>query len=107
MKKTRTRTADPSKVTLKNFRRLEVVNRLKKFQDTQEFLRQLRDAQMNADALEGYLSKMRYNARSEMPDRRHALKALVEQSFRGRGVTGQYVVDAFPSQYSRLREVLK
>jgi hypothetical protein len=107
MKKTRTRTTDPSKVTLKNFRRLEVVHRLKKFQDTQGFIRQLRDAQMNADALEGYLAKMHYNARSEMPDRRHALKAMVEQTFRGRGVTGQNVVDAFPARYDRLREVLR
>ena len=107
MKETRTRTADPSKVTLENFKRLEVVNRLKKFQDMQAYLRRLRDAQMNADALEGYLAKMHYNARSEMPDRRHALRTLVEQSFRGRGVTVQNVVDAFPSQYNRLREVLK
>ena len=107
MKKTRTRTTDPLKVTLKNFKRLETVHRLKKFQDTQSLIRQMRDAQMNADALEGYLAKMHYSARSDMPDRRHALKDLVEQTFRGRGVTGQNVVDSFTSRYDRLREVLK
>ena len=95
------------KVTLKKFKRLETVQRLRKFQDTQKLIRQMRDGQMNADALEGYLAKMHYHARSEMPDRRHAMKEFVEQTFRGRGVTGQNVVDAFPSRYDRLREVLK
>ena len=107
MKKTRQR-RDPLKVTIRNFKRLEDLQRLRKFQQHQQLIRQMRDAQMNADALEGYLTKMHYHSRKEMPDMRQQMKDyFVEQSFRGRGVTGQTVVDAFPSQYQRLREVLK
>ena len=96
------------KVTLKNFKRLETMQRLRKFQTQQRLIREMRDAQMNADALEGYLSKMDAHTRSGMPDARQRMKDLVERSFSGRGsVTGQNVVDAFPSQYQRLREVLK
>ena len=95
------------KVNIRNFKRLEDLQRLRKFQDNQKLIRQMRDAQMNADALEGYLAKMQYHGRKEMPDVRHAMKDFVEQTFGGRGVTGQNVVDAFPSQYQRLREVLK
>jgi len=106
MKKTRQR-KDPLAVNLKNFKRLEVMQRLRKFQDHQRLIRDMRDAQMNADALEGYLAKLDYHTRNDMPDVRQKLKDLVEQSFRGRGsVSGQNVVDAFPSQYQRLREVL-
>jgi CRISPR/Cas system type I-B associated protein Csh2 (Cas7 group RAMP superfamily) len=107
MKKPRPRTSDPTKVTLKNFKRLETMQRLRKFQDQQRLVRQLRDAAWNADALEGYLSKQDAHTRSNMPDARQKLKDLVERTFVGRGVTGQNVVDAFPSQYQRLREVLK
>ena len=95
------------KVTVRNFKRLEDLQRLRKFQDNQKLFRQMRDAQMNADALEGYLAKMHLPSRNEMPDVRHKMKDFVEQTVRGRGVTGQNVVDALPSQYQRLREVLK
>jgi len=107
MKKTRQR-RDPLKVTVRNFKRLEDLQRLRKFQDQQRLIREMRDAQMNADALEGYLAKLDYHARNNMPDVRQKMKDLVERSFRGRGgVSGQNVVDAFPSQYQRLREILK
>ena len=106
MKKTQQR-RDPLKVTIRNFKRLEDLQRLRKFQDNQKLIRQMRDAQMNADALEGYLAKMHSPSRAEMPDARQKMKDFVEQTFRGRGVTGQNVVDAFPSQYQRLRAVLK
>ena len=95
------------KVTIRNYKRLEDLQRLRKFQDNQKLIRQMRDAQMNADALEGYLAKMHYHNRTEMPDVRHKMKEFIEQTFRGRGVTGQTVVDAFPQSYQRLREVLK
>ena len=61
---------DSVKVTLKNFKRLEELHRLRKFQQDQKLIRQMRDAQANADALEGYLAKMHYHNRSEMPDMR-------------------------------------
>jgi hypothetical protein len=106
MKKVRQR-KDPLKVTLKNFKRLEDMQRFRKFQDQQRLIREMRDAQMNADALEGYLSKMDAHTRSGMPDARQRMKDLVERTFSGRGVSGQNVIDAFPTQYQRLREVLK
>ena len=95
------------KVTLKNFKRLETMQRLRKFQNQQRLIREMRDAQMNADALEGYLSKMDAHARSGMPDVRQRMKDLVERTFIGRGVSVQDVVNVFPSQYQRLREILK
>ena len=107
MKKPRPRTTDPTKVTLKNFKRLETMQRFRKFQDQARLIRGLRDAQTNADALEGYLSKMDAHARSGMPDARQKLKDLVERTFTGRGVSGQDVVNVFPTQYQRLREILK
>ena len=107
MKKARPRTSDPTKVTLRNFRRLETVQRLRKFQDQARLIRELRDAQMNADALEAHLTRMDAHTRSSMPDARQKLKDLVERTFSGRGVTGQDVVNVFPTQYQRLREVLK
>ena len=107
MKKARQR-KDPLAVNLKNFKRLEVMQRLRKYRDHQRLIRDMRDAQMNADALESYLAKMDFHTRNGMPDVKQKLKDLVEQSFHGRGlVSGQNVVDTFPSQYQRLREVLK
>ena len=94
-------------ITLKKLKRLEEFHRLQKYQQQQKLLRQMRDAQANADALEGYLAKMNYHNRSEMPDMRDRMKRFVEQTFRGRGVTGQTVVDTFPSSYRHLREVIK
>ena len=94
-------------MTLKKFKRLEEFHRLQKFQQHQKLIRQMRDAQANADALEGYLTRMHYHNRSEMPDMRDRMKQFVEQTFRGRGVTGQTVVDAFPASYRHLREVIK
>ena len=107
MKKARPRTSDPTKVTLKNFKRLETMQRLRKFRDQARLIRELRDAQMNADSLEGHLARMDAHTRSGMPDARQKLKDLVERTFAGRGVTGQDVVGVFPSQYQRLREILK
>ena len=106
MKKARPR-ADPNKVTLRNFRRLETVQRFRKFQDQARLIRDLRDAQMNADSLEAYLAKMDPHTRKTMPDAQQKLKDLVERTFAGRGVSGQDVVNVFPTQYQRLREVLK
>ena len=94
-------------ITLKKFKRLEEFHRLHKYQQQQKLIRQMRDAQANADALEGYLAKMHYHNRSEMPDMQARMKRFVEQTFRGRGVTGQTVVDSFPSSYRHLREVIK
>jgi tRNA 2-thiouridine synthesizing protein E len=51
-------------------------------------------------ALQGYF------ARHEKPNVRDLHDAL-EEAFHGRGVTGQAVVDAFPSSYQYLREVMK
>ena len=106
MKKTRQR-RDPLKVNIRNFKRLEDLQRLRKYQQQQQLIRQVRDAQANADALEGYLAKMHFHNRTEMPDVRERMKNFVEQTFRGRGVTGQNVVDAFPQSYQHLREILK
>ena len=98
---------DSVKITLKKIKRLEEFHRLQKYQQHQKLIRQMRDAQANADALEGYLAKMHYHNRSEMPDMRERMKRFVEQTFRRRGVTGQNVVDLFPSSYRHLREVIK
>ena len=94
-------------ITLRNFKRLEEFHRLQKYQQHQKLIRQMRDAQANADALEEYLAKMHYHNRSEMPDVRDRMKRFVEQTFRGRGVTGRTVVDTLPSSYRHLREAIK
>ena len=83
------------------------MQRLRKFQDQQRLIREMRDAHSNADALEGFLAKMDAHTRTGMPDARQKLKDLVERTFVGRGVSGQNVVDVFPTQFQRLREVLK
>ena len=95
------------KVTLKNFKRLETMQRFRKFRDQERLIQEMRDAQTNADALEGYLSRMDAHARSRMPDAHQKLKDLVERTFVGRGVSGQTVVDVFPTQYHRLRDALR
>ena len=67
----------------------------------------MRDAEANANALEGYLTNMHPNYRETMPDVRAKLKRFVEDTFQSRGVTGQEVVDAFPKSYQHLREIIK
>ena len=94
-------------MTLKKFKRLEEFHRLQKYQQQQKLLRQMRDAQANADALEGYLARMHTHSRAAMPDMQARLKRFVEQTFHGRGVTGQMVVDSLPSSYRHLRQVMK
>ena len=63
---TKAASKDPVRLTLEKFKRLEEFHRLQKYQQHQKLIRQMRDAQANADALEGYLTRMHYNNRSEM-----------------------------------------
>ena len=101
------RKPDPVRMTLKKFKQLEEFQKLQKHYQQQKLLRQMRDAQANADALEGFLAKMHPHYRSAMPDVQARMKRFVDQTFHSRGVTGQAVVDAFPSSYQYLREVVK
>ena len=95
------------RMTIKKFKQLEDFQRLQKHYQQQKLLRQMRDAQANADALEGFLANMHPHYRSAMPDVQARMKRFVDQTFHSGGVTGQAVVDAFPSSYQYLREVVK
>ena len=101
------RKPDPVRMTLKKFKQLEDFQRLQKHYQQQKLIRQMRDAQANADALEGFLANMHRHYRSVMPDVQARMKRFVEQTFHSRGITGQAVVDAFPTSYQHLREVVK
>ena len=106
--KTKTkREPDPVRITLRKFKQLEEFQRLQKHYQQQRLLRQMRDAQANADALEGFLANMHPHYRAAMPDVQARMKRFVDQTFHSRGVTSQAVVDAFPSSYQYLREVVK
>ena len=67
----------------------------------------MRDVRANADALEGYLTRMNPAYRSAMPDVQERLRRLIEQTFQSRGMTGKDALDTFPSSYQHLREVVK
>ena len=101
------RKLDPVKLSLKKFKQLEELHRLQKYIQQQKLIRQMRDAEANASALEGYLTNMHPNYRDVLPDVRAKLKRFVEDTFQSRGVTGQEVVDAFPKSYQHLREIIK
>jgi len=101
------RKTDAVRMTLKTFKQLEDFQRLQKHYQQQKLNRQMRDAQANADALEGFLANMHPQYRPAMPDVQARMKRFVEQTFHSRGITGQAVVDAFPTSYQHLREVVK
>jgi hypothetical protein len=73
----------------------------------QKLLQTMRDTRANADALEGYLARMDPAFRSAMPDVQEWLRRLIDQTFQSRGVSGKDALDAFPSSYQHLREVVK
>ena len=101
------RKPDPVGMTLKKFKQFEDFRKLQGYYRQQKLLREMRDAQANADAVEGYLANMHPHYRAAMPDEQARMKRFIDQTFHSRGVTGQAVVDAFPSSYQYLREVLK
>ena len=94
-------------MTLKKFKQLEEFQKLQRYYNQQKLMRTMRDAQASADALEGYLANMHPHYRAAMPDVQERLKRFINQTFQSRGVAGKDVVDAYPSSYPYLREVVK
>ena len=67
-------------------------------------MRQLRDAKMQVDALENYLSSLN-PAYRQAADGRERIRQLVESTFRGR-MTPEEVMRFHPASYGRLREAV-
>jgi len=101
------RKPDPVRMTLRKFKQFEEFRKLQGYYRQQKLLREMRDAQANADAVEGYLANMHPHYRAAMPDVQERMKRFIDQTFQSRGVTGKAVVDVFPSSYQYLREVMK
>ena len=94
-------------MTPETFKDFEQFQKLQGYFRQQKLLQTMRDARAKADALEGYLAKMNPAYRSAMPDVQERLRRLVNQTFQSRGMTSKDTVDAFPSSYQHLREVVK
>jgi hypothetical protein len=88
----------------RRLRQLEFFHKNKALFDRERAMRQLRDARMQAEALENYLSTLN-PAYRQAADGRARIKQLVESTFRGR-TAPEEVMRFYPTSYGRLREAV-
>ena len=89
----------------RRIRRLERFQKTKVLFDRERTMRQLRDAKMQAEALENYLSTLN-PAYRQAADGRERIRQLVESTFRGR-MAPEEVMKFYPTSYSRLRDSIE
>ena len=68
-------------------------------------MRQLRDARLQADALENYLASLN-PAYRQAAEGREKIKRFVESTFRGR-MAPEELMRFYPTSYGRLRESIE
>jgi hypothetical protein len=89
----------------RRIQRLERFQKSKVLFDRERAMRQLRDARMQADALENYLSTLN-SAYRQAADGRAKIRQLVESTFRGR-TAPEEVMRFYPTSYGRIREAVE
>ena len=89
----------------RRLRKLEFFHKNKALFDKERVMRQLRDARMQAEAIENYLSTLN-PAYRQAADGRARIKELVESTFRGR-TAPEEVMRFYPTSFARLREAVK